>query len=439
MPGKDARDFAVNMLSAIRTKKAWSNLLLKDEIPDFDTRDKSLVTALLNGVLQNRLLLDYYIFNFSSLKPNKISPKILDILRVGTYQLLFMDKIPAHAAVNTAVGQAKRGNPKAAGFVNALLRKIEQNKDSLPEISGDASFVLSVKYSHPEPLVNKLIDVYGFDTAEKILRANNKVAKTAARINTLKTNTDKVIGSLSSRGIEASKHEFLENCIYLSGYGGIEKLPEHSEGLISIQDTASQLAALSCGAKPGMLILDACSAPGGKAFILAQETNNSGKIIACDIHEHKLSLIENGAARLGISCVETRLLDATVYKPEFDGMFDIVLADVPCSGFGIIRKKPEIRYKSLEEIKELPDLQRRISENVSRYVKPGGGIVYSTCTILPEENQNVIHDFLRNNPAFCADTIDLPGLPGGGKTEIRLLPHEYDTDGFYIAKLRRTQ
>ncbi len=439
MSKKDARDVAVNILSAIRTKNAWSNLLLKKEISaaGLDTRDASLVTAIVYGVLQNRMLCDYYIAHYSTVKIKRISPKILDILRVGVYQIIFLSKIPSFAAVNRSVTQAKRDNPKAAGFVNAVLRNISRDVDKLPEITGELISVLSVKYSHPDWLTSKFIDSFGAKATEKLLAANNEIPKVTARINTLKCNVEQAISLIKEQGANASRHEFLDNCIIISDFGNIEELNAYKSGYIAVQDSASQLAALTSLAKPGDRVLDACAAPGGKAFVLAQMMENTGGITACDIYEHKLAIIENGARRQGIECIETKLCDASVHNSEFDGVFEIVLADVPCSGLGIIRKKPEIRYKSQEEIACLPELESKILNNVSSYVKPSGAIIYSTCTVLPEENEMVIERFLNNNPQFKLEPFTLPKPIGKTAGSILLLPNEYGTDGFFIAKLRR--
>ena len=432
----DARDVAISAITAFRKKNAWSDGFLRNEIRrcELDFRDAGLASEITNGVLENSILLDFYISKFSSIKLNKVSPGILDILRMAVYQILFLDRVPDSAAVNDAVNRAKRNNPKAAGFVNAITRKISATKENLPEIEGSDEERLSIKYSHPKALVRLFVNEFGIEETETILSENNKKSPVFARVNTLKTTREKLISDsrdgmfLKGRVSDSVKVTFSES---------IEKNREFINGEFHIQDEASQLAASLLAPKPGSRVLDACAAPGGKSFLLAELMENRGEIISCDIYEHKLKLIDDGAKRLDINIIKPKLQNAAEFLPEFENSFEYILADVPCSGLGIIRKKPDIRYKDAEDISELPKLQLEILKNVSRYLKNGGCIVYSTCTILSRENADIIKAFLKENPDFYEEEAIVPIPCVKEEYGVTLLPHISGTDGFYMCKLRR--
>ncbi len=438
MKNINARDVAVAAITAFRKKNAWSDGFLRNEIKknDLSPRDAALASEIAYGVLENRLLINYYISFFSSIKLNKISPGILDILQMAAYQIIFLDKIPDSAAVNDAVARAKRNNPKAAGFVNAVCRKLSSSKESLPEIKGNREEILSIKYSHPIELVKKLVLEFGYEETEKLIIENNKKPKTFVRVNTLKTTA----ATLLNKDSEATVSFFegtIENSLGINFFGSVEKSEAFINGEFHIQDEASQIAASLLSPAKNSRVLDACAAPGGKSFLLAELMENTGEIISCDIYEHKLDLIRLGAKRLGIKTIKPTHADASVYTPEYADSFDFVLADVPCSGLGIIRKKPDIRYKSVEEISKLPKLQLEILKNVSRYLKPGGTLVYSTCTILSDENSRVVESFLKENSDFFEEKVDINIHFKAENYGLTLLPHISGTDGFYICKLRR--
>ena len=438
MRKQDARDIAVSAITAFRKRNAWSDGYLRNQIRanELSKRDAALATEITNGVLQNMLLLNYYIGYFSSVKFNKISPGILDILQVAVYQILFLDKVPDSAAVNDAVSRAKRNNPRAAGFVNAITRKISVSKDNLPEIKGNVEEIFSVKYSHPLWIVQKFIDTYGESEAEKILASYNEKSEAVVRVNTLETTEESLCKREFSSGLSFEKG-IISDSLRVNFSGNIEKENAFSEGLFYIQDTASQIAARTLNPKKGAKVLDVCSAPGGKSFLMAQLMENEGEIISCDIHKHKLEIIASGAKKLGIKIIDAILADATEFRPEFDNCFDFVLADVPCSGLGIIRKKPDIRYKSATEISDLPKIQLEILKNAAKYVKAGGALLYSTCTVIPQENSDVVKAFLSENSMFYEEKeyFDIPKIEN--EFGITLLPHISGTDGFYMCKLRR--
>lgn len=437
MRKKDARDVAVSAITAFRKRSAWSDGFLRNEIRacDLSPRDAAFASEIVNGVLENSLLLNFYISKFSSIKLNKISPGILDILQMAVYQILFLDRIPDSAAVNDAVSRAKRNSPKAAGFVNAITRKISVSKENLPIPQGTLAERLSVLYSHPIELVNLLISEFGEADTESILAENNKRSKVFARVNTLKTTKSALIAK--EEEVVSFAEGRLDDSVEISFSGNIEKSEAFLNGHFHIQDEASQLAAELLSPKSGSRVLDACAAPGGKSFSLAEIMENTGELVSCDIYEHKLELIEKGAKRLGIDIIRTVRQDASQFIPEFADSFDYILADVPCSGFGIIRKKPDIRYKSVEEVSELPKLQLQILKNLSRYLKPGGALVYSTCTILSRENSEVVESFLKDNADFYEEKTEVSVAFKEEQHGITLLPHISGTDGFYMCKLRR--
>lgn len=427
-----ARDTALSVLIACRRQQAWSDGTLKEYIlrDRLDRRDAAFATQLGYGVLQNRMLLDYWIDGFLRCKRSALQPVVSDILRLAVYQLKFLDKVPPSAAVNEAVAQCKKhANPKAAGMVNAILRNMLRCPErlSLPQD-------LSVRYSHPQPLVDLLQESLG-EKLEAFLQCNNESPKTCLQVNTLRCSTDSAVATLKEEGFSVALHPWLRDCLLISG-GSVEHSSLFQDGFVYAQDAAAKLAALCSGVKPSDRVLDCCSAPGGKSFAAAIEMQNKGEIISCDLHAHKIKLIEKGAQRLGLSVIHAMQADASQFQPEFAEAFDVVIADVPCSGFGVIRKKPDIRYKELTAVAQLPQLQKRILDNQAAYVKKGGCLLYSTCTVLKRENEAVAEAFLKSHPQFSAELLPLPSQIA--KTAmLTLLPNDYGTDGFFIAKFRR--
>ena len=407
-------------------------------------RDRALSARLARGVLQNMYLCDYYISKFSTIKLNKLEPQVLDILRVSVYELLFMTKIPENSTVNEAVSLVKKySNVKAAGFSNAVLRKIASAFESgkLPEVAvGSGNFCnhLSIKYSHPKWLVEQFCDRLGQSGAEVLLSYNNESERPIfAQINTLKTDLKSVKNFLSNENIKIREHPNLDNCLILNDTGGIAKLDAFKSGLIYIQDPASKLAAFVAETKPGDYVIDACAAPGGKSFAAAIFMQNNGSIVAGELRESKISLINDGAKRLGINIIKAETMDASVYDERFINSADVVIADVPCSGFGVIHKKPEIRYKNKDDIHTLPDIQKKILSNLSKYVKPGKTLIYSTCTLLKCENDDVIEWFLAQHNNFSPQDFSHEIFGNSQSGKITLWPHIHGTDGFFICKLAR--
>ena len=433
-----ARETALSVLIACRKDGAWSNGVLKEYIrhDGLDSREAALASRLCYGVLQNRGKLDFYLRQLLTGKLKDLHPAVRDILHLGLYQILEMDKIPESAAVNESVKLAKKHCAKvrsAPGLVNAVLRNALRSKDQLQQPQS-----LADRYSHPQKLIDMLGAYVGKERLEKMLAANNGAAPTVAQVNTLRTTTQALKENLQASGIDAQDHPWLPDCLVLTGTGDMEKLDAFQKGLFYVQDAAARLSVLCAGLQPGWQVLDCCSAPGGKSFAAAIEMKGQGAITSCDVHDHKIGLIQKGADRLGIEIITSRLQDAAQFVPQWEGQMDAVIADVPCSGYGIIRKKPDIRYKDPDEMNELPGLQLQILTNQARYVRPGGVLMYSTCTLVRKENEGVVEKFLKANPDFSLEKLTLPeNFPENTTGMLTLVPGEYDTDGFFISRLRR--
>ncbi|MBQ3472260.1 MAG: 16S rRNA (cytosine(967)-C(5))-methyltransferase RsmB [Clostridia bacterium] len=415
----NAREKALKTLYEIEYNGAYSNLALKNTIKsDTQPQDKAFITTLVYGVLDKKITLDYIIQKRSKLKLKKISKYILIILRMGIYQLKFMDKIPESAAVNDSVKLAKRyGHGASAGFVNGVLRNAEKTEI---EYHADKTEYLSVKYSFPKEICQKWINDFGYDFTEEMFKAFSEPSCLTLRPNTLKTTSDELLVKLSEKGVKAA---IADGYITAEGFD-IAHDELYKTGFYTVQDAAAMTASRVLAPNAGDTVIDMCAAPGGKTTHMAEIMQNKGKIYAFDVHEHKIDLIRKNAERLGITIIEAQIGDGQQYNKEFAETADKILCDVPCSGLGIIRRKPEIKYNR-EDTSELPEIQRAILDNAAKYLKPGGEIVYSTCTIEKEENEQVTGGFLRDNPDFEK------------LTEKTFYPHIDHTDGFYICKMKR--
>ncbi|MGN1017106.1 MAG: 16S rRNA (cytosine(967)-C(5))-methyltransferase RsmB [Faecousia sp.] len=432
-----ARETALQALMACRKEGAWANAVLKEYIARnrLDSRDAALATRLCYGVLQNRLRLDYFLEGLLSRPLTQLHPVVRDVLHLGLYQLYDLDKIPASAAVNESVALAKKyvGNPKAPALVNAVLRSAQRSGKGAEPTS------YALRYSHPEELIALLKGSLPKGTLEPMLKADNEAPRTVVQANTLKITPADLKQRLEAEGAEVTCHPWMEDALVIGGMGSLERLPSFREGLYYVQDPAARLSVL-CAQLPkeGAKVLDCCAAPGGKSFAAAIAMEGKGEITSCDIHEHKIPLIENGAKRLRLPNIRALEQDASRYVPQWEGKMDFVIADVPCSGLGIIRKKPDIRYKNLSETETLPQLQLEILRNQARYVRPGGVLLYSTCTVLKRENEEVAAAFLRENGEFFPEPLALPKcFPQNDTGMLTLIPGQYDTDGFFICRLRR--
>ena len=432
-----ARGIALRVLTACEKQGAWSDGFLKKSLraAGLDGRDAALATRLCFGVLQNQLLLDYYLGRLSTVKLEKMEPAVRNSLRLGAYQVLFLDRVPDHAAVSEAVDLARGNsrNPRSAGLVNGVLRALVRQKDSLEPPKDPA-----IRYSHPQWLAEVFISRLGREEAERLMAADNGEPPTCAQVNTIRATTEEVASALQAEGVEVTPHPWLPDCLLLSHTGSLEELAAFQKGLFYIQDAAARLAVLAAAPSPCIKVLDACAAPGGKSFASAIAMSGQGSVTSCDIHPHKIELIQAGAKRLGLDCVSAELLDGKRCKEEFLDEFDLVIADVPCSGLGIIRKKPDIRYKDPKPLEGLPSVQSAILNNVSRYVRPGGALLYATCTLLERENEDVVRTFLDKHKDFTLEKIEIPGdFEGADAGMVTCWPHRHDTDGFFFAKLRR--
>ena len=436
-----ARETALNVLIACRKDGAWSNGVLKTYIARdrLDKREAALASRLCYGVLQNRGKLDFYLQQLLTGKLKNLHPVVRDILHLGLYQLFETDKIPDSAAVNESVSLAKKYCPKlqnAPSLVNGVLRNGVRQRETLQKPTAFKDL-----YSHPQNLIDLLSYYVGPQRLEPMLQANNSAPHTFAQVNTLRTDVNTLRLQLEQEGVSAQIHPWLPDCLILSDTGNLEKLPSFQQGLFYIQDPAAKLSVLCAQLPQGPIrILDCCAAPGGKSFAAAMATAGQAEIISCDIHPHKAELLQKGAERLGIDRLQAQCRDASVFYAPWEGCMDVVIADVPCSGYGIIRKKPDIRYKDPDTMQELPALQLSILNNQARYVKKGGLLMYSTCTLVRRENEGVVEKFLKQNPDFQTEILHLPdNFPKNDTGMLALVPGEYDTDGFFICRLRREQ
>ena len=429
-----AREAAFRTLVACEKQDAWADGFLKRTLNEgkLDAREAALATRLTFGVTQNRMLLDWYVDRFAK---GKLDLNVRTALRLGTYQMLFLTRVPVSAAVNESVKLTRKfsKNPGAAGLVNAVLRNLERN---MQDLTPPEDF--SLRYSHPQWLVDTFLQRLGEDGTRALLECHNGEVPAMAQVNTCRASARQVLEELTSAGVEAELHPWLDNCLTLRGTGSLEQLESFQKGEFYIQDAAARLAVQAADPQPGMKVLDVCAAPGGKSFAAAIAMEDRGEIVSCDIHPHKQTLIENGARRLGLNSIRAVTQNGKERVPEWEGAFDRVIADVPCSGLGIIRKKPDIRYKDPTPLEGLPAIQRAILDNACAYVKPGGVLLYSTCTLLERENEDVVKGFLEKYQDFTLDELELPAPIGRvEKGHVTLWPHIHGTDGFFIAKLRR--
>ena len=434
----DPRLTVVKMLMKMESSEAYSNLLLDHAFneAELSDRDKAFAAALFYGVLERRLTLDHVIRTNSKIAFEKLDKAAVQILRTGLYQLLYMPSVPESAAVNESVKMCKKLKCfSAQGFVNGMLRSFIRSGKKISYLGISPEKRLSVEYSCPEWLTEKFISEYGMDFAVRALKASVGKPPVYARVNVLRTTTDKVIAELAKQRIKAAPYPGLVNCIRLEKAGDIEKCAPFRQGLFHVQDISSQLCCLTLRPVVNETVLDVCAAPGGKSFTLAELMGNNGKLYSMDLHDMRVGLIEDGAARLGIKII-TAMQN---YASKFNGALpqaDRVLCDVPCSGFGVIRRKPEIKYKPPEEFAGLPEIQYQILETSARYVKSGGTLVYSTCTLSRAENDDVADRFAASHPEFMPIVQPVP-LSAPGDYKRTYCPDENGGDGFFTASFRR--
>ncbi len=427
-----AREVALDILLRCEKDGGYANLALDAALSrtELSSADRGLVTELVFGVIERKITLDHYITKLSSAKLCDVEPRVLMLIRMALYQLAFLDRIPAYAAVNESVSLCPK---RAKGYVNAILRSF-MRLDAPIALPDDPVERLSVEYSYPTALCELFSSEFGYERARSLFAAMNENPKPTLRVNTLKTDREAVISALEKEGIKAEKSLVAPNGLTMSG-GAVATLSGLREGEFFVQDEASQICCEALGAVAGDFVIDVCAAPGSKSFGAAINMENKGRVLSCDLHKNKLSLIEKGAKKLGIDIIEARAADGRVGIEELFGKADKVICDVPCSGYGVIAKKPEIRYKDPKETERLPEIQYDILESCSRYVKEGGVLVYSTCTVLHRENGANIERFLNAHKDFYAEDYEVCGKKYGAITTF--MPDTDKTDGFFVARLRK--
>ncbi len=440
-----AREIALQILNEVYQQKAYANISLSRHLQkhELSDQDRRFITELVYGIVKSGDTLLRIMKRFVNRPLNKIDSVIINILRLGIYQIVFMDKVPESAACNESVNLAKKfSNQGAAKFVNGVLRNLIRQPEKYAMPTGNKAAELAIREQHPLWLVKKFIHTFGSEAAIALCKFDNANAPLVLRTNTLKTTRPQLLQQLSSLNCECTASKLTPEGIICTAHSSLSKLAPLQNGLAQVQDESSMLVAHVVAPQPDDFIIDTCSAPGGKTTHLAALMQNRGKIIAGDIYEHKLKLIAENAARLGIDIIETKLLDARKVGELYPQKADKVLVDAPCSGLGVLRRKPDSRWnKSPELLQELPPLQLEILESAAAAVKPQGVLVYSTCTILPEENDNIVNSFLAKHPDFTLDDIN-SFLPfkrkhkNSSKT-LQLLPYKDNTDGFFIARLRK--
>ncbi|MCD8004849.1 MAG: 16S rRNA (cytosine(967)-C(5))-methyltransferase RsmB [Oscillospiraceae bacterium] len=430
------REAALCALLEWERRRVWAEDALKKQLERaaLERREAALATRLVFSVLQNKNLLNWYINNFTR---KKLDIEVRVILQLGACQILLFERIPDSAVVNESVKLTRQycENPGVPGFVNAILRNVSREKDTMA-----LPVDLATRYSHPQWLVNELTKRRSPQAIQAVLEWNNSPAPTTAQVNILRTSAEQLRKELEAGGVLAEPHPWLPDCLELRRTGDMRRLPCFQQGRDSQPDAAAQLPVRDMNKQPGMRVLDLCAAPGGKSFAAAVAMKDRGEIFSCDISPERVALIEEGARRLGFRSIHAQTQDALQRRENWREGFDAVIADVPCSGLGIIRKKPDIRYRPPGLLVPLPKTQSAILENAAYYVRPGGILLYATCTLLRRENEGVTEIFLKNHPEFSLEEFHVPDPVGKAwKGQITLWPDRHGTDGFFIAKMRKAE
>ena len=444
-----ARELALKVLKEVEEDGAFANLALNKILEKYKPSkpDRAFATELTYGTLRTLNTLDWLLSRF--LKKPLVSQTIWvrNILRIGAYQILFMDRVPNAAACNEAVELTKKhGHQGVVGFVNGVLRNLIRNLDNIefPDIHSDPVSHVALKYSHPSWMVEMWLKEYGLKQTVKLCLANNRTPPNIVRVNTLRISRDDLIRRLQEEGVSAKKTKYADDGLSIEGFLSYRTLPSFQQGLFQIQDESSMLVGQSLNPAHGSRVIDAAAAPGGKSTHLAQLMENAGEIYAFDLHHHKLELIKDNCRRLGITNIECRAQDVRGLSSDLHNYADYVLLDAPCSGLGVLRRRPDARWrKEAGQITTLVKLQREMLESVCKCVRPGGVLVYSTCTITEEENLGQVQSFLAHNSEFVLEDLtpflpaNLAGEPGVQQGYIQLWPHKHETDGFFIARMRK--
>ena len=440
-----ARELALKVLIDIEENGNYSNIAINKHFKNINlnNKDRGLATELIYGVLENKYYLDYIIDKLSKIKCKKINIYVKILLRMGIYQILLLNSISDYAAVNETVSLVKKYDKRSSGFVNAILRNVVRQKSTIGEvdIKDDKIMYLATKYSYNPWIIKNWLNNFKEEFTEDLLEANSEKPSLYIRTNTLKISRNELLDKLKSEGIECNIVPTIDEAIRVENLKNIENNQLFKDGLFVVQDISSMIVGKVMNPKENSNVLDVCSAPGGKTTHLATLMNNTGKVVSRDIFDHKLKLIQSNVNRLGLTNVDIENFDASILDKNSIDKFDYVLADVPCSGLGIIRRKPEIKYKEKAEIKDLPKIQKNILENASKYVKLGGNLIYSTCTIQDSENIEVVNEFLDNNKNFKLVPIDEVNIDLDNQENgyLKIYPNIHDIDGFFIAKLERVR
>lgn len=431
----NARLLAVQLLDKTFLKNGFSNIVLDTALngSQLSVQDKKFCTALYYGVIERKITLDYIISKYCK-QPKKLDATVFNILRLGIYQLLYMDNVPDNAAVDESVKLAKKtGHFKLSGLVNAVLRNFIRD-DKKYQFPKNHFEMLSVKYSAPVWLIKKITNEYGRNYADAVLESSVKKPPVTIRLNNVHADKNALLDN--SGEFEFIKDKFIPNCYELQGGGDITSVPAFEKGMFHVQDSASQLCCMALNPQKNDIVIDICSAPGGKTFTIAEMMENTGTVYAFDLYEKRVGLIKQGAERLGLSNIKAQVGDASVFNENIP-LADKILCDVPCSGLGVIRRKPEIKYKNPNEFENLPDIQYKILENASKYLKIGGELVYSTCTLNKKENEEVIEKFLENHSEFTGvNFLENLGEPFNDFKAV-LSPEYFNCDGFFISKIKK--
>jgi 16S rRNA (cytosine967-C5)-methyltransferase len=445
-----AREVALEILTRVEQDKSYSNLLLNQMLQKhpLERADAGLVTEIVYGTIQHLNTIDYYLNRFVAKGAQKLEPWVRCLLRLSLYQVVYLERIPDHAIVNEAVNIAKKkGHQGISGMVNGVMRNVIRQKEQLM-IPSDLSLVdrIALQYSHPQWMVARWIKQFGVQNTKFICQANNTTPATSARVNILKHTRDEILALMHQEGMEARSSKLAPSGIIIEHVGNLAFTRWFADGSITVQDESSMLVAEAVSPQPGMRVLDCCAAPGGKTTHLAEKMQDTGVIVACDVHEHKIALIREQANRLKLHTIETVFCDAVDLSKQYaDESFDCILLDAPCSGLGVIRRKPDLKWsKQEQEIAAICLIQRNLLNAVHSLLKPGGILVYSTCTIEYMENQGMIAHFIEQHPQFM-----LEAFPNERLSEInsdsaeagmlQILPHHFNSDGFFIARMRKKQ
>ncbi len=430
----NVRKLAFNMLCRAEEENTYVNLMLSGAHA-ITADEKRFLTALLYGVTEKRITLDYYMAILAKRPKDEIDAYTKNILRIGLYQLLFMDGVPAFAAVDECVKMAR--NKGEAAFINAVLRSCERERETLnpPPKEKNLARHFSVKYSFPTAIVRLFIEQYGEEETEKLLSAFSRIPSLCLRVNNKLVTREKLLSALLERGFSAREDKYSEDGILVDGNAMPKNLPGYEQGLFFVQDTASQVAVRALSPKENSVIIDVCACPGGKSFSAALLSRDKGKVISFDVSESKLGLIESGARRLHLDSVKAYCHDSREARKELVSCADYVICDVPCSGLGVLAKKPDLRYRD-EDFSSLVPLQYEILCASSEYLKVGGVMTYSTCTLNREENEKQVERFLSEHENFSFVDFSVSTLESE-RGMLTLYPHIHGTDGFFVAKIQR--